>query len=138
MSHSVTKKRENHREVAEYSNTRVYSETGPQSTRNSHLDAAALVHQPASRGGCFLARRGQVLQQAERDGGAKAVLRDQWGNGPSAGLEGVGIPPADGGRVGIRVRRRSRGPRRACLVRGQFGEGNPPCGEEAYEPVRPP
>ena len=31
-------------------------------------------------------------------------------NGPSAGLEGVGIPPADGGRVGIRVRGRSRGP----------------------------
>src|SRR5208282_921430 len=42
MSHSVTKKRENHRKVAEYSNTRAYSETGPQSTRNSHLDAAAL------------------------------------------------------------------------------------------------
>src|SRR5271157_1926623 len=42
MSHSVTKKRENHRKVAEYSNKRAYSETGPQSTRNSHLDAAAL------------------------------------------------------------------------------------------------
>src|SRR5208282_2780067 len=51
MSHSVTKKRENHRKVAEYSNTRAYSETGPQSTRNSHLDAAALGwlrYQPAS------------------------------------------------------------------------------------------
>src|SRR5271166_4632988 len=43
MSHSVTKKRENHREVGEYSNIRAYSETGPQSTRNSHLDAAALL-----------------------------------------------------------------------------------------------
>src|SRR3974377_159503 len=46
MSHSVTKKRENHRKVAEYSNTRAYSETGPQSTRNSHLDAAALDYTP--------------------------------------------------------------------------------------------
>src|SRR5208282_1119582 len=44
MSHSVTKKRENHREVGEYSNIRAYSETGPQSTRNSHLDAAALTN----------------------------------------------------------------------------------------------
>ena len=46
MSHSVTKKRENHRKVGEYSNTRAYSETDPQSTRNSHLDAAALVLRP--------------------------------------------------------------------------------------------
>ena len=46
IADSVTKKRENHREVAEYSNTRAYSETGPQSTRNSHLDAAALPSVP--------------------------------------------------------------------------------------------
>ena len=35
------------------------------------------------------------------------------------------ILSADGGRVGIRVRGRSRGPQRARLVRGQFGEGCP-------------
>ena len=88
-----------------------------------------------ARGGRLLARCGQVLQQAERDGGTKAVLRDHREDRPGAGLEGVGIPPADGGPVGIRVRRRSRGP--LPSTPGSTKVRDSPGGEEACKPVRP-
>ena len=50
-----------------------------------------------------MARRSKVLQQAERAGAAPALLQDRGGDGDGPGRQW--LPPANRGRVGIRLSR---------------------------------